>query len=420
MSQPIIMTRHNSRKIPGVTVLAVKGSIDSETAPLFEKELESLLSQGSYRLLVDLAEVEYISSAGVGVFVGMLQEFRDHAGGDIKACRVSRKIMKVLESIGLDDMLDFYEDEAALKTWTAAEEIKEALDHFTLTASSGDIYCGEDFTLRVEARDANQAVLRDYRGGPGLSVSDGMVFPVELAGFDQGAWEGPVKVTAAGNLALTLKDNGHTGTLKISVEARADKAAFPIKINCSTCQAEILVKAPDLYRCEECDETFRVDEWGHRFTLRAGSTARRRKSRYKGIEIKINADVNYLGIVRQTISGICEKEGMDEVTTNSVALAIEEILLNIIEHGNDFDPWQILRLKLEFQKKQAKIRIRDYGDPFDVTKSKNVSVRSSIAKGAKRGVGGLLVNQLMDHIKYESLPTYNQLTMIKRYGTVEE
>jgi anti-sigma regulatory factor (Ser/Thr protein kinase) len=74
---------------------------------------------------------------------------------------------------------------------------------------------------------------------------------------------------------------------------------------------------------------------------------------------------------------------------------------------------------MDFQKRQVKIQIRDYGDPYDVTQHKDLSIKSSVVKGLKRGVGTFLVNQLMDQVKYESTKSYNQLTMIKHYGTPE-
>ncbi|MEW6515474.1 MAG: anti-sigma factor antagonist [candidate division FCPU426 bacterium] len=419
MSSLLEFNQQPSPFIDDVLVLSVRGSIDSETAPRFEKELSALLTGGHSRVLVDMAETEYVSSAGVGVFIGMIQEFRSRPDGDIKACRVSKKILKIFESIGLDDMLDIYPDAQSLTIWTAAPQIEETLSRFALAVPAAEVYCGEEFVLRVEARDSKGALAMDYQAAPALQVSAGMIFPVELLGFYQGSWQGKVRVTASGELTLTVKDGHHVGNLTLAVKERERKAVFPIVHQCPTCRAQIQVQGPDLYRCEMCDETFRVDDWGHVFTLKPGSLARRRKSRYKGIDIRMNADVNYLGVIRQTVSSICQKEGMDDVTTNAVTLAVEEILLNIIEHGNDYDPWQILRLRLEFQKKQAKIQIRDYGDPFDVTKRKDLSLKSKIAQGAKRGVGGLLVNQLMDQVKYESLPTYNQLTLIKRYGEAE-
>src|SRR5437763_1107020 len=81
---------------------------------------------------------------------------------------------------------------------------------------------------------------------------------------------------------------------------------------------------------------------------------------------------------------------MDEVMTNCVTLAIEEVLLNIIEHGNEFDQWQLMRVRVEFQKEQLKAQICNYGQPYDITKHKDISLKSSLAKGLKRGVCGFL------------------------------
>lgn len=413
------ISRHASRSLPGVTVLRIQGSIDSDTAPAFERELEGLLAHNLFRLLVDLTEVEYISSAGIGIFVGMLQRFREKPGGDIKACGVSRKVMKVFEAIGLHELMDFCPQESSLSEWGGGTAVASPIHHFVLAAPGAEIYSGEAFTLRVESRDASDRPAAEYVGRPVLSASSGMVFPSVLADFHGGVWTGQITLTGAGEIQLTAADGQWQGSLALTVRERADKTQFPLATTCSTCRASITVPGPDIYRCERCDETFTVDAWGHVFTLKSGSTAQRRKSRYKGMELKINADVNYLGIVRQTIKGLCLKEGMDENTTNSVELAIEEILLNLIEHGNDFDPWQILRIKVEFQKQQLKIVIRDYGDPYDITRHKELSLKSSVAKGAKRGVGTFLVNQLMDQVKYVSTPNYNELTMTKRYGTGE-
>jgi anti-sigma regulatory factor (Ser/Thr protein kinase) len=297
--------------------------------------------------------------------------------------------------------------------------VVEELDHFQISSLTPEIYSGEESGLRVAALDSGQNPFKDFKGKLSLAASNGLVFPSDISGFKDGVWEGKIAVTGSGPLTLTVSDGRKTAALDIQVKERAEKAQFPLTIPCRTCQTAVTVQAPDIYRCEECDETFFVDAWGHTFTLKPGSTAKRRKSKYKGMELKINTDVNYLSAIRDMISGLCAKEGMDPVTTNSVALAIEEILLNLMEHGNDFDPWQILKVRMDFQKRQVKIQIRDYGDPYDVTQHKDLSIKSSVVKGLKRGVGTFLVNQLMDQVKYESTKSYNQLTMIKHYGTPE-
>ncbi len=420
MRQAIEMSCQRNKLLPKVTILRITGVIDSDTAAIFEKELETLLEEHHYRLLVDMTNVNYVSSAGVGIFVGMIQKFREKPGGDMKICNISQKIMKVFEAIGLNHLMEFIKDESDLKVWKAEAQIIEGFDHFHITCSADEKFSGEEFDLRVEARDADQNPVKDYKEKPRMSVTDGLVFPKELSGFAHGIWEGRIVITGTGQVELSLSHEKKQSVIEFDLRARPGQAEFPVKVDCRTCRNEVKVKAPDIYRCEECDETFFVDAWAHVFTIKPGSTAKRRKTRYKGMELKINADFKYIGVIRRTISGLCEQEGMDEETTNTVALAIEEILHNLVEHGNDFDPWQIFRIRLDFQKKQLKIQIRDYGDPFDVTQQKDISLKSSALKGSKRGVGNFLVNQMMDRVKYESLKNYNQLTMLKYYGASED
>lgn len=421
MGQGLAFTYETIDHLPEVQFLKVEGSIDSDTAPAFEAQLQQQLNEGHVKIMVDLEAVDYISSAGVGIFVGMVGEFRDHPQGDIKVCHVSSKIRKVFTSIGLDGMIELYDTPAQLEQWSGGEAIVDELDHFTLSLPSGDdVYRGNPVKLRVEAHAKDGQLINDYHDHPGLTSSPGMVLPGELRGFKNGLWEGEITVNGSGKLTLTVEDRNKKGQLDVEVQEKTEKAIFPLTVKCSTCAHEIVVTAPDLYRCEHCDETFQIDEWGHQMTIRSGSLAKRRKSKYKGMELKINADVNYMSVIRVALKGLCEKEGMSPETTNEVVLAVEEILLNLMEHGNDFDPWQILVLRVHFQKKQVKIQIRDYGDPFDITKQDISTIKSNVMKGKKRGVGAFMVNQIMDQVKYSTLPNYNELTMVKRYGPEDE
>jgi serine/threonine-protein kinase RsbW len=267
----------------------------------------------------------------------------------------------------------------------------------------------------VEARDADRNIIWNYRGEPRLIVNSGLVLPRKLAGFQAGVWEGKVVVTDSGMLTLILVDEQTESRLDILVKEKPHKAKFPCAITCRCCGQVAQVRGMDIYRCRHCNEIVYVDAWAHLLTLKSGSRARRIKSRYKGMELKINGDVNYLNAIRRFINSLCEQENLDELTTNAVILTTEEALLNIIEHGNNFDPRQMLKIKLSFQKKQLTVQIRDYGDPHDVTQHQSVSIKSCIRKGMKGGVGGVLINKLMDRVTYRSYENYNQLNLVKRY-----
>lgn len=421
MTQGLLFTYRTVDHLPDVTIMHISGSIDSDTAPQFEHELIGLLENKKVKILVDLSDVDYISSAGVGIFVGMLSDFRDEPEGDIKACHVSNKIMKVFETIGLDDMLEFYDTIDDVKKWSGGEVIVDELDHFDLSILlDGPLYRGVPAQLTIHAKNAKNELIHDYHEQPEITLSSGMVVPTEVSGFQNGVWQGEITIHASGKTILSVSDSGKKGILDLFIDEKKGKAKFPMEINCQTCQNQIVVNSADIYRCENCDETFQIDEWGQIITIRSGSTAKRRKSKYKGMELKINTDVNYMVVIRTSLKGLCEKEGMSPETTNEVVLAVEEIILNLIEHGNDFDPWQVLILKVHFQKKQVKIQIRDYGDGFDITQQKTSTIKANIVKGKKRGVGAFMVNKIMDLVKYVSKPNYNELTMVKRYGPEDE
>jgi len=99
-----------------VSVLNIKGYLDAHTAPDFEKSLKTLLTEQRYKIVVDLNGLQYISSAGLGVFMGFVEEIRQNAG-DIKICSASQKVFKVFDLLGFPSLYEFFDnpDEAARK-----------------------------------------------------------------------------------------------------------------------------------------------------------------------------------------------------------------------------------------------------------------------------------------------------------------
>ncbi|MFQ5584324.1 MAG: STAS domain-containing protein, partial [Calditrichia bacterium] len=68
-----------------VSVLNIKGFLDAHTAPEFERAIKELMDSGRFNIVVDLDGLQYISSAGLGVFMGFVEEIRSK-GGDLKIC----------------------------------------------------------------------------------------------------------------------------------------------------------------------------------------------------------------------------------------------------------------------------------------------------------------------------------------------
>jgi anti-sigma B factor antagonist len=104
-----------------LTVLTVEGFLDAHTAPRFEEEVQAALEEGSVRLIVDAGRLGYISSAGLGVFMGFIEEIREK-GGDLKICGLVPQVKEVFDLLGFDALFDIVEDRAAAAARFAANE----------------------------------------------------------------------------------------------------------------------------------------------------------------------------------------------------------------------------------------------------------------------------------------------------------
>jgi anti-sigma B factor antagonist len=90
-----------STKVEGDrTVVAVGGEIDVYTAPKLREHLIDLVSGGSYHLIIDMENVDFLDSTGLGVLVGGLKRVRSHEGSLDLVCTQDR-ILKIFRITGL-------------------------------------------------------------------------------------------------------------------------------------------------------------------------------------------------------------------------------------------------------------------------------------------------------------------------------
>lgn len=82
------------------TVVEVVGEIDVYTAPKLREAFIDLVAQGSYQLVIDMEQVEFLDSTGLGVLVGGLKRVRAHDGTLRLVCSQER-ILKIFRVTGL-------------------------------------------------------------------------------------------------------------------------------------------------------------------------------------------------------------------------------------------------------------------------------------------------------------------------------
>ena len=93
-----------------VDLVEVQGRIDSSTAPQLEQALKKITKDGRYRIVVDLAGTEFMSSAGLRVLIATLKEARRFNRGDLRLTGVSTKVKKAFDLAGFDALFQFLDN----------------------------------------------------------------------------------------------------------------------------------------------------------------------------------------------------------------------------------------------------------------------------------------------------------------------
>jgi anti-sigma B factor antagonist len=104
------------RTLDKIQVLDLKGELDAHTASDLEAAIHKCQSGGNFQIIVNGADLMYISSAGLGVFMAYIEEIREN-GGDLKITNLQPKVFNVFDLLGfpmLFDILDL-EEEAVSK-----------------------------------------------------------------------------------------------------------------------------------------------------------------------------------------------------------------------------------------------------------------------------------------------------------------
>ena len=110
------MTRGET--IAGWTVLPLAGDIDLSSAPALRAELGGATEVSPARVVLDLSELDFIDSTGLGVLVGALRRVRG-GGGDIRLASARSGIERVFVVTGLDRVF---------RLFPSVEEAAEAPD----------------------------------------------------------------------------------------------------------------------------------------------------------------------------------------------------------------------------------------------------------------------------------------------------
>jgi anti-sigma B factor antagonist len=92
-----------------VSVVSITGRVDGSTAGEFETTLNELTEAGKNNLILDMSEVDFVSSAGLRILVNTRKAVQA-SGGDIVLASPSDQVIETLDIAGLDVLFQQYPD----------------------------------------------------------------------------------------------------------------------------------------------------------------------------------------------------------------------------------------------------------------------------------------------------------------------
>ncbi|SFQ30731.1 STAS domain-containing protein [Salibacterium halotolerans] len=101
-----------TEELDGETVLFVGGEIDAYTASQLRESLLPLTEKEGAVIVVDLTDVNYIDSTGLGIFIGALKSANSN-GSSLRLTGLNDRVKRLFSITGLDEVMDIEEEEEA-------------------------------------------------------------------------------------------------------------------------------------------------------------------------------------------------------------------------------------------------------------------------------------------------------------------
>ena len=100
----------NTREFKHCDLIEISGRLDSSTAPKLAELLNSIMENGRYKIALDLSKVEFLSSAGLRVFVNTQKACKRYNRGEVVLASVPSNIYSSLELVGFTSLFKIFDD----------------------------------------------------------------------------------------------------------------------------------------------------------------------------------------------------------------------------------------------------------------------------------------------------------------------
>lgn len=133
--------------------------------------------------------------------------------------------------------------------------------------------------------------------------------------------------------------------------------------------------------------------------------------------IRISCTRRNLKVVRDFVSDFLLRYRLSDLLVNQIILAVDEVVANLIIHGNGEDESQFLDVRIEVVNKEFGIEIEDTNlTSYSPTSYHEPDLQEYVRIGKKGGVGMMLVNRIMDRVEFTTHAGHNLCRLYKKLG----
>jgi anti-anti-sigma factor len=305
----------------GTALVVLGGSIDAKTVITFQTHLNSVKERGIERFIMDMENVKYVNSTGLGYLINLADSVTPEKGG-ISLVKVQPKVKVVFDMLGLN---------AFFKIFPTREE---ALKHMSESSAPASAANANDQTVVLKAQEIKAATQAP-------APTSRHVVAAHAAPPSHGA--------PAAHAAHSAPPRTETSTVP-----RLDTGAHEtLHIECQACRALLAVKEVGTYKCPRCLTPFNY----------AGSGRVSFLPRQKSLPVQLSLNFSpectegLLEFVRK-FSGRC---GFSPGGISEMQGAVRETVEAIRRHaygGNENNVYHVLLMSVD---SELELRFADYG-----------------------------------------------------------
>lgn len=309
-----------SQDVPGVdgaAIVVIGGAIDAKTVPGFQEQMDQLKDSGVTKFIIDMADIRYVNSTGLGYLVNLADNLEPQGGG-IALVKVQPKVKIVFDMLGLNAFFKIYNNQ------------KLAIEFF---AGGGSVSTPPE----APAAPATPPPAppppppKPAPRPPPAAVTPPALPPARPAA--RPTPPPPVSVAAA-----TADDLSET-------------------VECSICKSTLRVGDPGSYKCPRCSTVFSY--------LSRGKTNFLPRRKILPVSLTLTGIPECTEGLCMLVSLLSRRAGFAENTAQDIQTAVRDVALAIIGQGyggNEQCTYQVLVTQTEGE---VTVKFSDYGKSLD-------------------------------------------------------